>query len=227
VQGGGTWAGRVTVQPFRHVRSPLGDLQLGAAFTTSDLEEGFPDLRGRTALDLRFFRPDVWVRGTRVRGGVEARWRPGPFSVKAEYLRLSDERLGQSVEDTDLSPLVATGWYLSLTWAITGEKKSDGPDHPRRPLFKGGYGAVELAARLEQLRFGSTATGEPPSSGPRADVILGNSDRAGTIGVNWYLNRWSKVQFNLIRDSLRDPSQGPLSSRSGFWSRVLRLQLTI
>jgi hypothetical protein len=58
-------------------------------------------------------------------------------------------------------------------------------------------------------------------------VILGNSDRAGTIGVNWYLNRWSKVQFNLIRDSLRDPSQGPLSSRSGFWSRVLRLQLTI
>ena len=227
VHGGGTWAGRVTVQPFRHVRSPMSDLQIGAAITTSDLEEGFPDLRGRTALDLRFFRPDVWVRGTRQRRGVEARWRPGPFSVKAEYMRLSDERLGQSVEDTDLSPLVASGWYVSGTWAVTGEKKSDGLDQPRRPLFKGGYGSVEVAARIERLQFGSTAAGIEPSSGPRADVILGNSDRVATLGVNWYFTRWTKVQVNLVHDRLRDPAQGPLPSRPGFWSRVLRFQFTL
>ena len=100
--------------------------------------EGFSDLRGRTELDALFYRPTFLVNGQRRRIGFEARWRPGPFSIKSEYIRLTDERLGQSVDDTDLSPFVAAGWYVSGTWALTGEKKADGLDTPRRPLFQGG-----------------------------------------------------------------------------------------
>jgi len=48
-----------------------------------------------------------------------------------------------------------------------------------------------------------------------------------TIGVNWYLNRWGKLQFNAIRESLTNPSQGPRPLQSGFWSRVIRFQLSI
>jgi phosphate-selective porin OprO and OprP len=227
VYGGQTLAGRATLQPFRGGNPLMSDLQFGAAFTRSDLEEGLPDLRGRTALDLRFFRADAWVRGERQRRGFEFRWRPGPFSIKAEWMRVTDERLELSVEDTDLSPLVGKGWYVSGTWAVTGEKKADGLESPRRPLFRGGYGAVELAARIERLEFGSQANDETPSRGPRANVILGNSDRVETFGVNWYVNRWVKVQFNMVRDTLADPDQGPLPSRSSFWSRLFRFQLSI
>jgi phosphate-selective porin OprO/OprP len=231
IYGGRTIAGRVTFEPFRGEKTWRSDLQVGAAFTTSPLEEGFSDLRGRTALDARFYRPDIWVEGNRRRLGLELRWRPGPVSLKSEYMRVTDERRGQSVEDTDLSPAIASGWYVSGTWAITGEAKAGGLDTPRRPLLRGGIGAIELAARVERLSFGcgadGGADGQTPSAGPRADAIAGNSDRVETIGVNWYMNRWLKLQFNVVHDTLRDPSQGPRPDTTGLWSRVLRFQLSI
>jgi phosphate-selective porin OprO/OprP len=227
VHGNRTIAGRAVVQPFRSMKSPMRDLAVGVAFTESDVPEGFPDLRGRTVFDLPFYRPDVWVNGQRQRVGVQARWRPGPFSIKSEYIRLTDERRGQSTEDTDLSPFLGTGWYVSGTWAVTRENKAAGLDRPRKPFLQGGYGAVELAARVERIRFGSVATDGVPSTGPRADVILGNGERVETVGVNWYANRWVKLQFNVIRETLADPAQGPSPSRPGFWSRVVRFQFML
>ena len=167
------------------------------------------------------------ISGRRERLGYEVRWRPGPASIKAEYIRVTDERVEQSVEDTDLSPFLAKGWYVSGTFALTGEKKADGLDVPRRPLFRGGIGAVELALRQEEMTFGSQASDDVPSTSPRADVTLSNSDRVTTFGVNWYLNRWVKIQFNVIRDKLSDPSQGPLPSQPVIWNRVLRFQFQL
>lgn len=227
VYAGRTFAGRVRVAPFRLSKGVGRELDLGISMTSGDVPEGQPALRARTAFDERFYRPDVYVRGARTRFGLEGQWRPGPFSVKAEVIRLKQERSGQSVDDTDLSPLVATGWYLSGTWALTGERKADGLDTPRRPLFRGGPGAVELAMRVESLRFESEVRGNDLSAGPRADEILGNSDRAVTFGVNWYPNRWFKLQLNGIRETIRDPLQGPLPEKPSFWSTVLRFQLTI
>jgi phosphate-selective porin OprO/OprP len=227
VFGGDTVAGRFTLQPFRGLKSPLADLQFAGAITESDVPEGVSALRGRTALDAPFFPADYWVKGRRRRVGAEFRWRPGPFSLKSEYMRVTTERLGQSVEDSDLSPLFGEGWYVSGTWLVTGEKKSNGGDAPRRPLFRGGFGALELAARLEELRFGSTGTGDTPSPSPRADVVSRNGDRATTLGVNWFPIRGIKVQVNVIREVIADPGSGPLPSKPGFWSKVLRLQFTL
>jgi phosphate-selective porin OprO/OprP len=228
VYGGRTTAGRVVFEPFRTMKkSPLKNLAVGVAMTASDVPEGLPALKGRTVMDATFFGSDFPVNGQRRRTGFEARWSPGPFSVKSEYIRVLDERRGLSVENTDLSPLVATGWYVSGTWAVTGERKAAGLDSPARPLFRGGIGAVELAARVEALGFGSTATDGTPSSARRADVVLGNRDRAGTLGVNWYVNRWVKVQFNVVHERLADPAQGPRPAQPGFWSRGLRFQFSL
>jgi phosphate-selective porin OprO and OprP len=227
VFGGRTLATRVIVQPLRSTTSVLNDLALGVAFTTSDVPEGITALSARTSIDVPFYLPDLWVRGERRRIGFEARWRPGPFSIKSEYMKLTHERLGQNSDDTDLSKFFGEGWYVSGTWAITGEDKVDGLDSPRRPLFRGGVGAVEFAARVEELSFGSEATNDEPSTGPRADVVLGNRNRLATYGVNWYLNRWVKIQANFVRERLSDPSQGPLPERFSFWSRFIRFQFSM
>lgn len=227
VQGENTVAARLTAYPFRKAKSDLSDIQIGAAFTRSDVPEGISGLRGRTAMDSSFHPAEFWVRGARQRLGIEARWRPGPFSIRAEYMRVTTERLGQAVDDTDLFPLVGSGWYVSGTWLVTGEKKTVGGDAPRRPFLRGGVGAVEIAARIEDLAFGSRATGEEPSWSPRADVVPRNGDRAATIGINWFPVRTLKVQANLIREVILDPSRGPLPSHSGFWSRVVRFQFSL
>jgi phosphate-selective porin len=227
VTGGRTLAARVTAQPFRSSKSPLEDLQVGFATTSSDLPTGLAGLRDGTVFGESFLPSNAPVQGARRRLGLEMRWRPGPFSLKSEYMRVTTERLGQSVEDTDLSPLVASGWYVSGTWVLTGEAKARGLDRPRRPLLGGGPGAIEIAARVERLAFGSAAHDDVPSRSPRADVIVGNGDRAITAGVNWYPSRWIKVQFNVIQERLDDPGLGPLPGQSAFWSHVVRLQVTL
>lgn len=227
VFGGTTMAARVTAQPLRSRKSLFRDLQVGAAVTTSEVPEGMAALRGRTALDSSFFPADVWVQGARRRLGLELRWREGPSSVRAEYTRVSTERREQSVADTDLSALIASGWYVSGSYIVTGERKSAGPDSPRRPLFRGGYGAIELAARVEGLGFRSDGRGDEASLSPRADVVLGNSDRITTLGVNWFPFRGVKLQANLVNETIADPDRGPLPGKRRFWSRLLMVQLAI
>ena len=235
VHGDRTVAGRLLAQPFRSTKSVANDLAVGVSFTTSELPEGVSGLRGRTEFDEWFYRPEVLVNGRRQRIGVEARWRPGPFSVKSEFIRLTDERLGESIEGTDLSPFLGQGWYVSGTWAVTGEKKVDGLDTPLRPLFRGPFfkgwvGAIELAARAERIRFGSVDSDISdvlPSTAPRAEIVLGNSDRVYTFGVNWYANRWIKIQLNLVRNTIGFPDQGPNPEQSSFWSRIVRFQFSM
>src|SRR4029078_899730 len=99
----------------------------------------------------------------------------------------------------------------------------------KHPLFRGGFGAVEVAMRIERITFDSTA--DPnlslPSTSPRSEVILGNSDKVLTFGVNWYANRWVKVQWNMIKETLDDPPRGPFPHKPSFWSHVLRLQFML
>jgi phosphate-selective porin OprO and OprP len=228
VFGGPTFAGRVDVLPFRHQKSELSDLMVGVAYTTTDVEEGLHGLQARTVFGYPFLaESDLWVKGPRRRVGVEARIRPGPASIKAEFMRLTSARIGQGIDGEDLRDFEASGWYVSGTWAVTGEKKADGLERPRHSFLRGGIGAVELAARLEKLTFGTLNGGDEASTSPRADVVLGNADRAVTLGVNWYLNRWIKVQGNAIQQTITDPLQGPLPERRSFWSSVFRFQLSI
>ena len=213
VFGKRTVAGRVLAHPFRGSKSTLADLQIGAGVTSGGVPPGFPAVRARTVFGESFFDSDVWVNGRRQRTGLEARWRPGRLSIQSEYIRLTDQRRGQSVEDGDLSPLVAHGWYISGTYGLTTRRHR--------------LGRIEVAARYETMSFGSGSGVAGPSTSARAEVVLGNVDRATTLGANWHVNRWVKVQANLVRENIGRPSLGPRPDRSGFWSRVFRLQLTL
>ena len=213
VFGGPTVAARIVAAPFRGSTSVFANLQFGGAISGTNLPLGFPAVRARTVFGASFFDSKVWVKGRRQRTGLEARWRPGRVSLQSEYIRLTDERRGQSVEDGDLSPLVAHGWYVSGTYALTRKRNR--------------FGVVEVGARYETLSFGSTGSNGEPSTSARADVVLGNAHRAVTAGINWHINRWVKVQANVVREDIKRPSLGPSPEHAGFWSRVFRLQITI
>ena len=222
---GRTTAVRVTALPFAGSKSVLADLHAAVAVTHGSVGPGISRVRGQTALDERFLPyAYYWVAGTRWRNGLELRWRPGPFSVAGEYMRLTTGRQGQSVDGSDLSPLAGAGWYVSGTWVVTGEAKKKLDDGPSAPFLRGGIGAVELAARVEELEFGSRSRLGLASSDPRADHVAQRSDQAVTVGVNWLPHRLVKVQANLVRDAVA--IEGGLSPHVT-WGRVIRVQFSL
>jgi phosphate-selective porin OprO/OprP len=223
---GPTFAGRVTVallRPFVSETSPLRSLRAGLAYSNGRLPEGLNSLRGETPYGFDYFEP-VYVKGRRQRTGLELDWTPGPAGVRAEWLQSREDRQEQGLGDADLSDVIGTGWYLSGTWIVTGESKDDNVN-PRRSIIRGGTGAIEIAARYDQLGFGSASSEGEPERNPRAEHILGNTDHIWTLGVNWYPVRHVKIIGNAIHESFEDEERTPVAGKNSFWSGVLRFQL--
>lgn len=227
VNAGQTTVWRVTSEPLHGLNPLLADVHFGFAQTSGDVPEGISGIKGRTVLGAEFYEPEFYVFGRRQRKGFEFQWLPGPASVKMESITLTEERKGLSVEDSDLPPYQIKSWYVSGSYALTGERKARGIDKPDRPLFQGGFGALEVAVRVEKITFGSTLAGVGSKS-PRADVLPSNSDRILSVSGNWYPNRWVKIQMTIFKEEFADPStiDSPLQ-KPGLMSRVLRIQFSI
>ena len=216
-------AARVIVTPWR--RGGGSRPRIGAAITSSSSPDGLNSLRGRSTYDT-LFAERVYVRGRRLRTAFEGEWDPGALGFRGEYIRVTEERLGQGLGDVDLSDYIGRAWYVSAAWVITGEEKAGGV-RPRRSLFKNGFGAIEVATRFEALGFRSGSTAGPAFTNPRSDHVAPNEARVWTAGVNWYLNRWVRLQGNAVRESFEDASRTPVPGDSTFWSGILRMQVVL
>jgi phosphate-selective porin OprO/OprP len=221
---GPSYAGRLTGTPLRPLGEALETFRVGVAYGAADIPEGLNSLRGQTVYGTEDFFPPVFVNGRRTRVGAELTYTPGPLGFAAEWMRAREQRLEQGLGDDDLSDFLTTGWYASATWLLTGEDKEDF-NNPRRPLFGGGIGAIEVGARVEELRFESEDKTGPAFRNPRAAHILGNRDRVVTLGVNWWASRWTRLTLNAIREQFDDPPRTPVPGTTKFWSGLLRMQV--
>jgi len=231
VGGDRTIAARVTALPLASIKLlNLDKAEVGANYATTEVtdESELPNgLRGRTVMSQYTFFEPVFVRGTRNRYGVDLDWTNDQFGARAEYMAVTDAREAQGLRGNNLNAARARAWYVQGTWVVTGDKK-DRPLEPKHPLPMSGIGAIEVAARYERLWFDSKETGEPAFTNSRAEVILPNGDKVFTLGVNWYLNRWMKLQMNAIHEELQDNGRTPrLDGGTTFWSTVFRTQLTL
>jgi phosphate-selective porin OprO/OprP len=233
IQGGDrTFAARLTGTPLRRLNPrAFTNLELGSAYTLSDLsDDSFrPNgLRGRTLLTQDTFYEPVYVKGHRSRWEGDADWTFGPGSARAEYTLVLDTRLKQGLADNDLEDARARAWYVSGSWVLTGEDKKR-PIKPANDFLQGGVGALEVVARFERLWFDSLGTGEAYRS-TRAEFVLPEGERVFTIGLNWTLNRFVKVQISGIRedvDRARNPVLPERFPAGAFWNRVIRLQFVL
>jgi phosphate-selective porin len=222
---GPSLAGRVVVEPFRRLPVPdrLKGAELGVAYTTANVPEGLNSLQGEEVWGYNFF-DRVYVNGRRQRLGLQFEWSPGPTGFRTEWMQSREQRLGQSNRNEDLSDYIGTAWYVTGTWLVTGEDK-DSDVQPNRPLFKGGFGAVEVGVRYDVLTFESAGKSGIDFTNPRSDHLTPNSDRTLTFGVNWLANRWVKVVANALRQSFDDEARTPVSGTNSFWAGLLRLQV--
>lgn len=117
--------------------------------------------------------------------GIEAAAIAGPLWAAAEY--------GWLKADTD-NPLIGnptfSGGYGEVGYFLTGEsrgyKAGKGAwDRPKvnNPVFTGGIGAWAVVARFDSIDLGDTG-------------IQGGKQNSYILGVNWYLNRHTRMMVN-------------------------------
>ena len=206
---------------------PVGRLRnanFGIAYTNSDVPEGLNSLRGESVWGTEKFFERVYVKGRRQRLGAQFDWTPGPVGVKAEWMQSREDRKEQSNRNQDLSDFIATAWYVTGTWFVTGEDK-DNNIKVKHPLLKGGVGAIELAVRYDELGFASASKTGTPFTNPRADYLTPNADGVWTFGVNWTTSKWTRVIVNAIHEDFDDPNRTPNPGVSSYWSSLLRLNI--
>lgn len=222
---GPSFAGRITADLLRAFPVPalIRGANFGFAYTNAYVPEGLNSLKGEGVWGDDFFER-VYLKGRRQRIGAQFDWTPGPTGLKAEWMQSREQRLGQSNRNEDLSDFLTTGWYVSGTWFITGEDKDDNIN-PRKPLFGGGIGAVEVGVRFDELEMRSASTEGAAFSNPRADHQVPNSDRVWTYGVSWMPIKWVRVVTNAIHETFADVSRAPVTGIASYWSGLLRLQV--
>jgi phosphate-selective porin OprO/OprP len=127
--------------------------------------------------------------------GVEAAFSWGPFLIQSEAMF---NQVFQLVGPTS----VFFGAYAQASYVLTGEprpynKKSAvfGRVTPSHPFGPDGCGAWEIATRLSYIDLND-------------GLIAGGRMTEFTAGINWYLNKFTKVQLDYLRPWLDNPANG-------------------
>lgn len=137
----------------------------------------------------------------------------GPFTIASEYGRLWLDRPGQSNEAFD-------GFYVYATWFLTGESRSFKNGNfdrlkPNKILGKDGWGAFELALRYDKLDLANTPV----------LARAGNDAESITAALNWYLNPYTKLQWNWVRFNGTNSPLDPVGSKTKGDAFATRLHL--
>jgi phosphate-selective porin OprO and OprP len=116
------------------------------------------------------------------------------------------ERYWYEVSRQGLPEADFDGWYGQVSWTLTGETHTYDPQsgayvriHPAHPfsLSEGGWGAWEIAARLDEVNLNSNfVPGMALSDNPAA--VDGGDQRTTTVGLNWYPNNLIRFLFDYV-----------------------------
>jgi len=213
------FAGRVFVQPFRTIDvDALKGFGLGVAGTYGQ-RTGEPEssLNFKTAGRQNFYQyissANVTGKGEQWRFVPQAYYYVGPFGAMGEYGRTESHIKGTL--GTAPNPIThpdaderTRGWFVQASYVLTGEDasyKAVVPIDNFDPL-NGRWGAFEIAGRVSNVDV---------NDGPLKAKLAKGSDNtwAYTGGLNWYLNKNFKVQFNYER---ADFSRGVGGTSSAF-----------
>jgi len=224
-RAGTTAAGRLVLKPaaWLALGGSYSQGEVSADPAGPDLDPRPKGLEGKSATGYRFF-PGVYVNGWRRRWGADARIQMGPVALWGEFLEAREERLGQGPSLEDLPAVFGRGWSTTATWLVTGERKSR-TIRPRRVLFAG-VGAIELAARYEELRFDDVSNEGFEAAGSRARNVRPAGIKAFTGGVSWWPTVFLRLQGNVLVEHYDDALRAPEPGRNGdYVSLVGRMQV--
>jgi len=198
---------RFTATPLRH---SLALIHLGVSKSwrrTKDDSLRF-SLRPETTLV-----DDLAINHRRLRDVPRYRLSGLEFAWRAESLLLQTEYFRADIERDDHADPSFDGYYIQLTWALTGEQRGYSTRwgifrgiEPQRPLFDGGPGAIELA-----LRFSEADLRDAGVEGDKGDTLA--------AGLNWYPTDNLRASINYLRINEHAPGS---HAREDLWQARLQ-----
>jgi phosphate-selective porin OprO/OprP len=237
--------GRIAVRPFNCAEfwPALHGLQVGISGTYGVEQEPIMPNTLRTPATVPWFQFNSTVRadGFRWRMSPELVYFNGPFGFATQYLR-EEQRMRPTFSGPGSQFLLQVpfdGWYVLATLLLTGEERTTYSEviDPLRPFDPchslNGPGAWELVARVSHLRLGDDVF-QPLPTGRTTFITLADPTRFSneatemTLGFNWYMNRWVRMQFNWEHAWFEDPVRlgpGPNGLLSHQDTLLTRLQI--
>jgi phosphate-selective porin OprO/OprP len=138
--------------------------------------------------------------GERIRWSPQFHYAFRNYSLLGEYVAVSQGVSRTIGTARRAATLNHNGWQLQCGWFVTGEDQSFRSPTIKSPYAKGagGWGAVELTARVSELSLDDeTFAGAAASFADPAAAVRNAS--AWAIGVNWYLTPNVKWLLNYER----------------------------
>jgi phosphate-selective porin OprO/OprP len=213
---------RVAARPLHGV-GPLVDwLQVGVSGSWGVEQEPImpSPLRTPQTIPWLTFNPGVQEYGVRWRLSPEVSYFYRGLGLTAQYYKEQEQvrpvLTGPGVHDrVDLS---FDGWYVMASYLLTGEERttystSVKPLRPFNPCHVFACpGAWELIGRVSELSVGGQVFAPLPTGGTSfvqlANPALNSREATSmTLGFNWYLNAWVRLQCDYEHDWFGQPVQ--------------------
>jgi phosphate-selective porin OprO/OprP len=118
----------------------------------------------------------------------------GSFGLMAEYVDSAQKVAATMGSQTILHDIDNHAWQVAGSWVLTGQQKSYRavvPDKCLEGADNRGIGAWELVARYTALNVDPTTF----AAGFADPTKSAGAARAWVVGMNWYLNYFTKLQF--------------------------------
>jgi phosphate-selective porin OprO and OprP len=202
-------AARVLVKPFATGSTAVKNLAFGGAATFGDktgtlAQPDTPTWKTQGQSTILAYKVGTTLMDTVVadgrhwRASAQGYWYTGPFGVLAEYVR-SDQKLvlnGTHVAAT------ADSWQVVGQWVLTGDDATFNSVAPRRPFdpSKGQWGAVDVAARIGELRFADGQVFDAGFADPSKSARRAWSAGAG---ADWFANKTFRFVLDVERTYFR------------------------
>jgi phosphate-selective porin OprO/OprP len=227
--------GRLAFRPFNDPDAVwLHGLQIGIAGGYGVQNEPVSPNVLTTPATVEWFayNAGVLASGLRDRLSPEIVYFHNSLGVAAQYFE-EEQRLQLSAK-TPIVSVPTTGYYAMVTYLLTGEHRYDytqqidpiRPFSPCRPVAC--PGAWEILWRISQLDVGQEAataklvTLATPGH-PAQYSSLGATE--STLGLNWYMNKWVRTQFNWEHAWFNSPvkignAPGPFTKEDALYARL-------
>ena len=172
-------------------RRPTELLALRTSIQSSENDES------ADAASAIFFEhePEVVGFGDRVLGAIHMALYQGPVSLEAEWNASQVELLNEATDE--VVDVVSNGFHVTVASFLTGEtvkgRETVDPLRPFDPRCGGRqWGAIEPFFRYSYLKIGDEAFDRGLADPDDWTDEVSMTD----MGVNWYLNRYTKFVFN-------------------------------